>query len=429
MVSTSSAPRHAFVWAWLPGSAEPVLAGQVRQRRAPAGRSVTTTTSYEFAYSQTYLARPDAISLFLPEVPLKNGWIDPPDGMSMAGCLRDGSPDSWGQRVIIDRLTGKRGQDADAVLLDELTYLLESGSNRIGGLDFQASSSTYVPRMKTATLDELHQAANALQAGTMTPELAAALADGTAVGGARPKVLVTHGTTEYIAKLSTSTDRYPVVKAEAAGLALARQVGIPVPDFEVTRSLDRDVLLVERFDRPGAGERLMVLSALTILGFSDFLGARWSSYPEFLDALRKYGPSGEGLGKAVYERIVLNILIGNTDDHARNHAAFWDGECLQITPAYDLCPQLRAGSEASQAMDIGRAPNPATQGDRRSNRSACVAAAREYSLSPHEAAAIFDAQVETIRASWSEVADDARLTRREAEALLGRQILNPYALT
>jgi hypothetical protein len=105
MVSTSSAPRHAFVWAWLPGSAEPVLAGQVRQRRAPAGRSVTTTTSYEFAYSQTYLARPDAISLFLPEVPLKNGWIDPPDGMSMAGCLRDGSPDSWGQRVIIDRLT------------------------------------------------------------------------------------------------------------------------------------------------------------------------------------------------------------------------------------------------------------------------------------------------------------------------------------
>lgn len=176
MVSTSSAPRHAFVWAWLPGSAEPVLAGQVRQRRAPAGRSVTTTTSYEFAYSQTYLARPDAISLFLPEVPLKNGWIDPPDGMSMAGCLRDGSPDSWGQRVIIDRLTGKRGQDADAVLLDELTYLLESGSNRIGGLDFQASSSSYVPRMKTATLDELHQAANALQAGTMTPELAAALA-------------------------------------------------------------------------------------------------------------------------------------------------------------------------------------------------------------------------------------------------------------
>jgi serine/threonine-protein kinase HipA len=94
-----------------------------------------------------------------------------------------------------------------------------------------------------------------------------------------------------------------------------------------------------------------------------------------------------------------------------------------------LCPQLRAGSEASQAMDIGRAPNPATQCDRSSNRSACVAAAREYNLSPHEAAAIFDAQVETIRASWSEVADDARLTRREAEALLGRQILNPYALT
>jgi serine/threonine-protein kinase HipA len=41
----------------------------------------------------------------------------------------------------------------------------------------------------------------------------------------------------------------------------------------------------------------------------------------------------------VFERIVFNIVIGNTDDHARNHAAFWDGTHLDLTPAYDLCPQ------------------------------------------------------------------------------------------
>ena len=59
-------------------------------------------------------------------------------------------------------------------------YLLESGSNRIGALDFQESNTTYVPRHTTATLDELHRAAHELEVGTLTPDLAVALVDGTA---------------------------------------------------------------------------------------------------------------------------------------------------------------------------------------------------------------------------------------------------------
>jgi len=41
----------------------------------------------------------------------------------------------------------------------------------------------------------------------------------------------------------------------------------------------------------------------------------------------------------LFARMVFNVLVGNTDDHARNHAAFWDGEWLALTPAYDICPQ------------------------------------------------------------------------------------------
>ncbi len=91
-------------------------------------------------------------------------------------------------------------------------------------------------------------------------------------------MLLADGDVEYIAKLSTSTDPYPVVKAEAVGLDLAHQVGITVPNSAVIRSLDRDVLLVKRFDRPGAGRRRMLISGLTLLGFGDFLGARYPSY-------------------------------------------------------------------------------------------------------------------------------------------------------
>jgi serine/threonine-protein kinase HipA len=401
---------NAFVWAWLPGATEPVVAGRV----SPSG------DGYRFAYGESYLALPDAISLFTPELPLGPGWMDRPDGLDMAGCLWDSSPDSWGQRVIIARLTGEYGAAADRVSLDKLTFLLESGSNRIGGLDFQASATEYVPRQETATLDELHAAADALQAGELQPALAAALVDGTAVGGARPKVLVSDGEREYIAKLSTSTDTYPVVKAEAAGLELARRVGIDAPNSRIVTSLGRDVLLVERFDRPGHGRRRMVVSALTMLGYGDFLGARYSSYPELLDILRALSASGRGLGRSVFERIVFNILIGNTDDHARNHAAFWDGTHLDLTPAYDLCPQPRSGTEANQAMDIGR-------GSRTSRLVTCLDAAAIYGLTRSQAQDVIDQQVSTIRDSWADVCDVARLTTVESHAMFGRQILNSYA--
>ena len=37
---------------------------------------------------------------------------------------------------------------------------------------------------------------------------------------------------------------------------------------------------------------------------------------------------------------------------ARNHAAFWDGRSLELTPAYDICPQVRTNHEVNQAMLI-----------------------------------------------------------------------------
>lgn len=413
MTTSSSTPTDAFVWVWLPGATEPVVAGRVEQVGA----------DHRFLYGRSYLDNPDAISLYGPELPLREGWIEPPADLDMAGCLWDASPDSWGQRVIDVRLAGGRyGDAADLAAASKLTYLLESGSDRIGALDFQASATEYLPRSEDATLDEMHAVAVAFEQGNLSAVLTDAFVHGTSVGGARPKVLLRDGTRHMIAKLSTSADPYPVVKAEAVAMALAKRVGIQVPHTQVIRSLGRDVLLVDRFDRTRQGGRRMMVSALTMLGFGDFLGARYSSYTDVLDVLRKRGRDS-AVGRRLFERIVFNIAVGNNDDHARNHAAFWDGEELELTPAYDICPQLRSGTEARQAMDITR------DGLRDSQFAVCVKAAPDYGLSHSEARAVIDEQVETIRDSWSDAADEAQLTTDDRLNLFGRQILNPYAFT
>jgi serine/threonine-protein kinase HipA len=409
----TSEPAEAFVWAWLPGAREPVVAGILE----------TSGEIVYFTYGRSYLNRPGAIPLYLPELPLRPGRIRPLDGLAVPGCIRDSGPDAWGQRIILQRRSGHLTADSGTGDLSLLTYLLESGSDRIGALDFQASSTTYEARVSEATLDEMVTAAGRLEDGLpLPPELEAALLHGTSVGGARPKVLLDDGDRKLIAKLSSRSDPYPVVKAEAVAMELARRVGLDAALTEVTEVLGHDVLLVDRFDRPEGGQqRRMLVSALTILGL-DVMMARYATYYDLADAIRgRFADPRQAL-RELFSRITFNICVSNTDDHARNHAAFWDGQILALTPAYDICPQPRSGGEATQAMAIRR------DGYRYSQLAGCAAASDTYLLSRSEAEDIIEYQVDTIRSEWDEAADVARLTSVERGRLWGRQILNPYAL-
>ncbi|MGO9078669.1 MAG: type II toxin-antitoxin system HipA family toxin [Streptosporangiaceae bacterium] len=410
----TSEPTEAYVWAWLPGASEPVAAGRLEA----SGEIVY------FTYGRSYLERSGTIPLYLPELPLRRGRIRPLAGLTVAGCIRGAGPDAWGQRVILQRRSGYLTADSDTGDLGLLTYLLESGSDRIGALDFQTSATGYEARTSEASLDEMVTAAEWLEAGLpLPPVLATALLHGTSVGGARPKVLLNDGDRRLIAKLSSRSDPYPVVKAEAVAMELARRVGLDVALTEVTEALGHDVLLVDRFDRlEGGRHRRMLVSALTILNL-DVMMARYATYYDLADAIRSRFAEPKQALRELFSRITFNICVGNTDDHARNHAAFWDGTILTLTPAYDICPQPPSGGEATQAMAIRR------DGYRYSQLAGCVAAASNtYLLSKNEAKDIIDHQVGTIRAQWDEAADVARLTSVERNQLWGRQILNPYAL-
>jgi len=88
--------------------------------------------------------------------------------------------------------------------------------------------------------------------------------------------------------------------------------------------------------------------------------------------------------RKLFSRLTFNVLSGNTDDHARNHAAFWDGAELTLTPTYDVCPLPRTGGEASQAIAIGR------DGYRLSQVAACVVRGSTYLLTEEEAREIVD---------------------------------------
>ena len=407
----TKAPEEAYVWIWLPGATAPVVAGRIAR---DGGRLI-------FNYGRRYLDRNDRIPIYAPELPLRSGAIPPEAGLGMAGCLRDAAPDAWGRRVILNRTFGAKGKDADTAALDDLTYLLESGSDRSGALDFQHSPSDYVPRVAhAATLEELQSAAEKVEKGEpLTPDLDQALFHGTSLGGARPKAMIHDGDTKMIAKFLSSTDTYNVVKAEYVAMRLAARAGLDVAPVRLEHVAGKDVLLVEHFDRARVKDdwtRKAMVSALTLLGLDEMM-ARYASYEDLAEIIRHRFSSPEATLHELYGRLVFNVLCGNTDDHARNHAGFWDGEHLTLTPAYDICPQSRSGTMASQAMLI--------VGDNRTSTVAtCLEAAPNFQLSEKAAKDTIARQIGTIRDAWNDMCEEAALTEVERNLFGQRIFLN-----
>lgn len=413
MTTFDKKPTEAFVWIWLPGATTPVVAARLYADR----------NRLLFNYGRSYLARNNSIALYEPELPLQTGVISPLAGLSMPNCIRDAAPDAWGRRVILNRRFGKSGKDIDTDELDELTYLLESGSDRVGALDFQHSAETYTAREgSTASLEKLQNATALVEKGApLTPDLGRALLHGSSIGGARPKSVIASTDKEFIAKFSSQNDLYNVVKAEFVAMRLAEKAGLTVAPVRLERAAGKDVILVERFDREKSGDgwqRRAIVSALTLLELDEMM-ARYASYEDLATIIRHRFAKPRATLKELYARMTFNILCGNTDDHARNHAAFWNGSELSLTPAYDICPQSRAGGEASQAMLI--------VGDENMSQIAlCLKAAPLFLLNADEATLIVADQIKAIQNFWAPVCNEAALTQVDRNLLWRRQFLNDF---
>ncbi len=400
-----------YVWRWLPGSTSPVVAGELRFD--DRGRQM-------FVYGRSYLDRENAGTIYEAELPLRAGAHEPINGLNQFSCLRDAAPDAWGRRIIESRLFGRGEVKADA-RLDEATYMLHSGSDRAGALDFQRSATEYIPRDHDAvSLEALYEAAELLATDRpIPPELEEALKHGTSIGGARPKATITGDNAKYLAKFAVSTDTFQIVKAEFVAMTLAARLGLDVAKVSLEKASGKDVLLVERFDRHFASgwSRHSVVSGLTVLGL-DEKWAREATYPDMVDQLRMHGRTFKKDATELFARLVFNVLMGNTDDHARNHAFFVEGKTIRLTPAYDITPFPRAGGEASHGMKITRQSNL-------SRIHLCLEAAMEFGLTNDEARFIVENQIRGVTEHFDGLCKEIEMAPTTRAQLRRRAVLNP----
>jgi len=182
--------------------------------------------------------------------------------------------------------------------------------------------------------------------------------------------------------------------------------------------------MIERFDRVDTGTgkvRRLMLSGLSLLELHE-MEARYASYSDLADRIRQRFIEPQATLAELYKRLVFNVLVGNTDDHARNHSAFWNGRQLSLTPAYDICPQLRTGQETTQAMDIGGVAGNA------STLTNVLSVCAKFQLRESDAKAMIEQLIAAVEDNWLTVCEEAGLATVERNRLWGRALLNPYCL-
>jgi len=335
-----------------------------------------------FAYGLRYLQRPgalevDPVALSLRDMDLVRGTaLFPPNNLPLFGGIRDAAPDAWGRRVIESRLK------VPANSLPESSYLLHAGSQRVGAIDIRsARDSAATPGFGSwDNLEYLMDAAQRIDEGLPVPaHLEEIFAEGSALGGARPKATIRdEERVLWLAKFPSRKDALQVPVIEAATLRLAAAAGLTVPQVKLLHFGSRAVMLIRRFDRywakagqaapppedlfstvPAYGlaeKRLGFVSGLTLLACHE-MESPTKSYGDLAQAVRRYCHPHviRENNRELFERLVFNIFVNNDDDHLRNHGFVWDPLLLgwRLSPLYDVMPRASLASDRRLHLGVG----------------------------------------------------------------------------
>jgi serine/threonine-protein kinase HipA len=209
-----------------------------------------------------------------------------------------------------------------------------------------------------------------------------------------------------IAKFPKSDDLVPTIPWEATALTLARQAGIPTPEWRIETTTKHQVLLLRRFDRAKA-RRIPFLSAMSMLDAQD---NDQRSYMEIADALRQYGAKPEEDCAQLWRRVVLNILISNSDDHLRNHGFLYEHpDGWRLAPAYDLNPVPTDIKPRILTTAIDEADGTASL-------DLAHSVAEHFGLKPNAARTIAN-EVGAVVKNWRQVAKGLGLSAKDIERM------------
>lgn len=386
--------------------------------------SVRGSETYGFSYSKEWLSRYGDVFL-CEDLQHYIGIQYTRPGRDIFACFSDALPDRWGRTLLNRREQIAAAEEKRAVRrLTSFDYLMGiDDASRMGGFRFaetpggkfiNCEESLRVPPL--ANVRELMRAANEIELSEekhLLPSrkwLVQLLHPGTSLGGARPKSsVIDEDGSMTVAKFPSRKDDYDVALWEHFCHVMGRKAGIDVAETRTIEGEDYHILLSKRFDRNSEGKRIHFASALTLLGLTDGDNASTGyGYTDIVDFVIQHGINVRNNLEELYRRVAFYVIVGNSDDHFRNHGFLLTRKGWELSPAYDINPTL----SDNQSLLINRFTSE-------SDLNILLSSAGEYMLSAEKAMNIIG-EVKTAMRAWRTEARKLGLPQRDIDMFAPR---------
>ncbi len=162
--------------------------------------------------------------------------------------------------------------------------------------------------------------------------------------------------------LKPDSERFPGgVQNEAFCLALAKRLGIPVPEVTTGEAGRRTFLLVKRYDRResnGRWRRLHQEDFCQALGKppsakyeSNQTGLDGPALVDMFELTRRLMPPNNIL--QLLDMVIFNVIACNTDAHAKNYSIMISATNVALAPLYDvMCAEVWEGITRNLALKV-----------------------------------------------------------------------------
>ncbi len=246
------------------------------------------------------------------------------------GVFNDSLPDNWG-RLLVDRELLRHNIAPNSISpLDRLAIV---GKNGPGALEFEPNEEL-VREYRDSDLDVIAGEIRKIvdDRATVTPD---AISEelfrvGGSSGGTRPKILRRIDGKDWIIKFRAAVDPVDIGRREFDLMNLAARAGLDVPEH---RLFNDKYFGVKRFDRTDGGDKVFMISTAGLLDADH--NQPTLDYSDLLSLTAKLTRDMAQVEK-MFRLMVFNVLINNTDDHAKNFAFLYDGKDWKLSPAFDL---------------------------------------------------------------------------------------------
>lgn len=396
-----AAINHAYVFAMTPTGATK-LVGDLALKRSQGS----------FSYAESWLNYEHRYPIDPVNLPLQPGIFTCRHNGGVFPVFSDAGPDAWGTRIM---LLHHKSQPAN-----EIERLLRTSGHGVGSLRYSLSRTRPKDPANSndiSLLGKLHEAVEAVDGPLMPSEDQLRLVEpGSSMGGARPKVSLHDDKYAYLVKFSRVDDLVDVPRAEYATMKMLNDTALDVPDVRL-QSIGgtRSAFLIQRFDRTAKQTTHHYISAHALFnrdrvrelpdGRNDPAG-----YVALARIIRGHSADAGHDGKQLFLRALTNVVIGNTDDHARNFGFRYDlqNKAWSLAPVFDVLP-IVSSHHTEQAMSLGAEGRAGTW----ENLWSCH---REFGLNEKEALTLANDHLEVLQ-NWKEYYENAGMTEKDLSLL------------